>query len=191
MTQPASHTLRNVLIGLLSGIGTGAALLAFERTGVSALLGDAGFYLVMAGGGWFTAKALARAFALDDKRGQFLGGAFALAYAAGVEPLDALLVDASLTGAWTLPGLWLGAVVAALACGMAWIVGRTSLRQTAAAAALGIAAMAAIIAAVNLIIGSGVLLAGVWAIYFVPALWLPPVTYFCLKPLPKEPIDGL
>ena len=189
MTQPVRLILRIVLIGLISGIGTGVALLVFARVG--ALLGDAGFYLVMAGGGWFTGKALARALALDERRGQWLGGAFALAYAAGVEPLNALLVDASLTGEWLLPGLWLGAIAAALAGGTARIVGRDSLRHIAGTAAVGIVVMAAIVAAVNLAVGSGALLAGVWAIYFVPALWVPPVTYFCLKPLPQKPIDGL
>jgi hypothetical protein len=172
MTQP-TRLPRIILLGLLSGIGTGAALLVFARVG--ALLGDAGFTLVMAGGGWFTGKALARMFALDDRRGQWMGGAFGLAYAAGVEPLNALLVDASLTGEWVLPSLWLGAVAAALAGGMAWIVGQTSLRQIAIAGLVGIAVMAGIVAAVNLVVTLGALLAGVWAIYFVPALWLPVV----------------
>jgi hypothetical protein len=189
MTQHARLTPRLLLLGLLSGIGTGAALLVFARVG--ALLGDAGFYLVMAVGGWFTGKALARTLALDDKRGQWLGGAFALAYAAGVDPLNALLVDASLTGEWVLPGLWLGPIAAALAGGMTWIVGQTSWHRIAITALIGVAAIAGIVAAINLIIGSGALLAGVWAIYVVPALWLPPVTHFCLKPLPQKPIDGL
>jgi hypothetical protein len=189
MTQPARLPFRIVLLGLISGIGTGAALLVFARFG--ALLGDAGFYLVMAGGGWFTGKALARALALHDNRGQWLGGAFALAYAAGVDPLNALLVDASLTGEWLLASLWLSAIAAALASGTTWIVNRAPLQHMAVAALVGVAVMAGIVAAVNVIIGSGALLAGVWAIYLVPALWLPPVTYFCLKPLPQKPIDGL
>ena len=191
MTQHARLSFRIALIGLLSGIGTGVALLVFARAGLGALLGDAGFYLVLAGGGWFTGKALARALAPDDRRGQWLGGGFALAYAAGVEPLNALLVEYSLTDEWLLPWLWLGVVTTTLAGATTWIVGQTSLRQVAIAGLVGLAAMAGIVAAVNVIIGSGAMLAGVWAIYFVPALWLPPVTYFCLKPLPQKPIDGL
>jgi hypothetical protein len=183
---------RITLLGLFSGLGTGAALLIFARSGLGAVLGDAGFYLVLFGVGWFTGKALHQRLSLAEKDRLFLSAAVALAYAAGADPLDALLVEYGLTGVWALPALWLGAVTAALAGVVAWIADavRTA-RRLALAALVGVAAMAAIVVAINLLAGVGAPTAGVWAIYLVPALWLPPVTYFRLKPLAQKPIDGL
>lgn len=192
MTQPGLLLPRIALLGLISGVGAGVALLIFARAGLGALLGDAGFYLVMAGVGWFTGRALHERLALPEKERVILSAAFALAYAAGAEKLDTLLVEVSLTGAWGLPALWLGAVVALLAACIAWTAGapRTP-RGLVPAALVGVAAMALIVAAVNLLVALAAPTAGVWAIYFVPALWLPVVTYFCLKPLAQRQKTGL
>lgn len=192
MTQHSLLLLRIALLGLISGVGAGVALLIFARAGLGALLGDLGFYLVMAGVGWFTGKALHERLALPEKERVILSAAFALAYATGAGPLDALLVEVSLTGTWELPALWLGVVVALLAACIAWTTGapRTA-RGLIPAALIGVAAMALIVAAVNLLVAAAAPTAGVWAIYVVPALWLPVLTYFCLKPLPQRQKTGL
>lgn len=191
MTQHQRLTVHLARIGLISGIGTGVALLVYMRTGFAALLGDAGFYLLLAGAGWFTGQAIAPLLGIDpERRRQILCVAFALGYAAGVAPLDTLLVEVSLTGDWLVPSLWLAAVSAMLAGALAWSVGQRDERLSASAA-IGVAAMAAIVTAVNLLIWfsagwsapfDSLLFAGVWLIYFVPAIWLPVVTYFSLQP---------
>jgi len=187
MTQHGLLLARIALLGLLSGIGAGAALLIFARAGLGALLGDAGFYLVMLGVGWFTGQSLHRRLALPEKDRITLSAAFALAYAIGAEPLDALLVEVSLTGDWALPSLFLGVVVALLAASIAWTAGAArDPRRLVLAGIIGVAAMALIVAAVNLLVAVAIPTAGVWAIYLVPALWLSPVTYFCLKSLPQS-----
>lgn len=192
MTQQRLLLPRTALLGLISGVGAGVALLIFGRAGLGALLGDAGFYLVMACVGWFTGRALHERLALPEKERVVLSVGFALAYAAGAENLDALLVEVSLTGAWALPALFLGVVVALLAACIAWTAGAArDPRRLVPAALVGVAAMALIVAAVNLLVAAAVPTAGVWAIYVVPALWLPAVTYFCLKPLPQRQKTGL
>lgn len=201
MTHHHRLVLRLARIGLVSGIGTGVALLLYARTGFGALLGDVGFYLLLAGAGWFTGQAVGTALTLAaPRRQQVLSAVFALAYAAGVAPLNALLLEVSLTGAWKLPALWLATICAALSASLAWSVGEVGGRVLAVAAAIGVAAMAAIVAAVNVLIWvsagwkppfDSLVFAGLWLIYLVPAIWLPTVTYFCLKPLPQGPQTGL
>lgn len=192
MKQPGLLLPRIALLGPISGVGAGVALLIFARAGLGALLGDAGFYLVMAGVGWFTGRALHERLELPEKERVVLSAAFALAYAAGAEKLDTLLVEVSLTGAWELPALWLSVVVALLAASIAWTAGASrDPRRLVLAAMIGVAAMALIVAAVNLLVALAAPTAGVWAIYFVPALWLPAVTYFCLKPLAQSHKTGL
>ena len=201
MTQHRRLSLRLFLIGLVSGVGTGAALLFLARSGFGAILGDAGLYVGMAGAGWFTGQAIEAALqrhgvaAPAERERMSLPIGLAAGYALAISPLNALLVDALLTGDWLVPGLWLAAVCAVLGGGFAWALARRGVatRGIAVSASVAVLAMSAIVGAVNLLAWWGgrdyaggdptaLMLAGVWAIYFVPALWLPALTHFCLKP---------
>ncbi len=186
--------LRIFLIGLVSGIGTGAALLFLARSGFGALLGDAGLYLAVAAAGWFTGQAIEAALqrhgiaAPAERERMLLPVGLAAGYALAISPLNALLVDALLTGDWLVPGLWLTIVCAVLGGGFAWALARRGAmtRGLPASALIAVLAMAVIVGAVNLLAWWGgrdyaggdpspLMLAGVWAIYLVPALWLPSV----------------
>ena len=201
MTQHRRLFLRLFLIGLVFGVGTGAALLFLSRAGFAAILGEAGLYVGIAGAGWFTGQAMEAALqrhgipAPAERQRMFLPGGLASGYALAISPLNALLVEVLLTGEWLMPAVGLAAVCAGLGGGLAWALARrgTATRGMAASAGVAVLAMAAIVGVVNLLAWWGgrdyaggdptpLMLAGVWAIYFVPALWLPVLTYFCLKP---------
>jgi len=155
----------------------------------------------MAAAGWFTGQAIEAALqrhgiaAPAERERMPLPVGLAAGYALAISPLNALLVDALLTGDWLVPGLWLAIVCALFGGGFAWALARrgTATRGIAASAVIAVLAMAVIVGAVNLLAWWGIrdyaggdptplMLAGVWAIYLMPALWLPAVTYFCLKP---------
>lgn len=201
MTQHRRFFSRIFLIGLVSGIGTGAALLFLARSGFGGLLGDAGLYLAMAAAGWFTGQAIEAALqrhgvsAPVERERLIVPLGLAAGYALAISPLNALLVEALLTGDWLVPALWLAMVCAVLGGGFAWALARrgTATRGLPASALIAVLAMAVIVGAVNLLAWWGgrdyaggdptpLMLAGVWAIYLVPAPWLGTLTYFCLKP---------
>ena len=201
MTQHRRLFLRLFVIGLVSGVGTGAALLFLARSGFGAILGEAGLYVGMAGAGWFTGQAIEAALQRHGVAGppererMVVPIGLATGYALAISPLNALLVEALLTGEWLMPAVWLAIVCACLGGGLVWALGRRGVatRGIAASAIGAVLAMAAILGVVNLLAWWGgrdyaggdptaLMLAGVWAIYFVPALWLPALTHFCLKP---------
>ena len=188
------------LTGLASGILTGAALLLLAHAGFGALTGEAGYRLALAGAGWLTGQAVDAALrrhgvaAASGRDRHLLPLGLAAGYAIAVPPLNTLLVEALLTGLWLLPGLVLAAACAALGAGLALVLARRGVATggPAVAAVAGVLAMAAIVAAVNLLAWwggrahaggdpGGLMLAGVWAIYLVPAIHLPALTHFCLK----------
>lgn len=201
IVQRRALLVRIAGIGLASGIGAGMALLATARLGFSALLGDLTLYVVMLGAGWFTGRVLdgellrLGASSPGARDWLILPVGFAVLYTAGVDALDTLLVDVTLTGAWLVPSLGL-AIVAALLGGILGLRLRqlfVGTRTAPVVALCGVIVAVLIVGAINLLAWYGarthaagaanpLMLVGVWSGYFVPALWLTPVAAFALWP---------